>query len=207
MTNKYFRLISIGPSLSGKTYNLINVILPAIKDEYIKILITKTSTQDLYKDNIKMFDLVINNYSDELLRKLLNKAKENNYNKNILFIFDDNANDLKSFYNKKDNPIYDLILNNRHWHMSVIFLFQDITQSSTPIRKNYDIAIFFKINRNEFNKFYQDFNIDYEKKTLEKIFKYVFDKPYNYLMIRREKGGSLIFFKNQKKISFNDISY
>lgn len=164
MKNKPFRCIIFGRSASGKTYLLLNEILPGIIDKFTIIFVmTRQHNRSRYK---KALDQYLKGrsirfiYSDfgKHLDKIYNKQKDNTVKMNgkevldedddpmfhdeILIIWDD-VLDKKLF----DSDDFKRSFNNfRHVHISTILLTQETNKTINPqIKSNNSLSIFFPL--------------------------------------------------------------
>jgi hypothetical protein len=146
----YFNCLIFGKTKSGKTYFLLNVLYPAIRDLYTHVYIfSRETNKNEYKKAIPNCIFVSAHHVD-ILREIFavqsSKGKEINgttvYDARILIIWDDYL-DEKAF---KDPDFKAQFFNGRHYQISVVML----TQVSngvlkTEIKNNTQISVFFKM--------------------------------------------------------------
>jgi hypothetical protein len=207
LKKKYFRIILLGKSQSGKTYFLENRIIKNIREDYDKIIIF---TDDMNKNSFKKkFEpcSVISKNHEEVLRKMTDKIKksyvynDNNeklYAKNgdllrpynFLFVFDD----IFSPKLLKSEIFIELICILRHLQISVVFITQHCEIIlNRLIKSQSDMIVLMKTSdqysRNRFIDIIQTALInDYEdKKRKEKAM-----KIYNEIVLNNKYGKVIV---------------
>jgi len=158
----YFRCIFYGGTKSGKTYLLLNSVLPSIIDQYDNVFIfTKKDNKTEYEHAMKAmglpethYKMVFSQYILQLKRirmlqeinvneQLSQKKGKTVFNTNILVIWDDVLDE--KLFNEPD--FLDQFTNFRHLQISVILLSQITTKILNPrIKSNVKFYIFFRIN-------------------------------------------------------------
>ncbi len=156
----FFRMIIFGKTKSGKTYLLLNKILPPLKRIYDDVFIFTQPFNEKYY--MRMFQKLnmgiphIHTNEDNMLNIIHNirQLQEKNikgydkdgeviYRSNLLFIFDDIL-DETMFKNKIFVQIF---TNLRHLQVSTILLSQITCKAiNTSLKANTDFIVIFKMN-------------------------------------------------------------
>ncbi len=145
-------------------------------------------------------------YNEDLLRKILNKVKRANKNKpfkdkaKILIVFEDIICSLpkqqrKTIFNK-------LLLNNRHYNISIIINSQSFKFFDTSLRKNCSqICLWRTDNMSELRNYYEEYgallgNTSREQReNFLKLYNYATSGDHDFLYINTHNRPN-IFFKN-----------
>lgn len=158
---KFFRMIVFGSSQSGKTYFVLNILLPSIINSYDTIYVfttkgNKKSYENKFdelnlKKNDQNYEIITKNYIEELenLRDQqednvigTNDIGENIYGSNVLIIWDDILDGKVT----KQKPFRDMFTNMRHLQFSTIFLTQIVNKViTTDMKANTSYFVIFKI--------------------------------------------------------------
>ena len=214
LKNKYFRLIILGKSQSGKSYFLKNRVIKNLREDYDNlVLFTDEMNRNSYKIEYQPCTIIAKKH-DEVLRKMTDKIKqsyvynENNeklYAKNgdllrpnnSLFVFDD-------IFSKKlikSEIFIELLCILRHLQISVIFITQHCEIIlNRLIKSQSDAFVLMKTSdqysRNRFIDIIQTALINEydDKKRKEKAM-----KIYNEFVLGK-KYGKVIVDLNKNKI-------
>jgi len=156
LRDNFFNSIIYGKTKSGKTYFLLNIMYPMIRDLYDKVYIfSRASNYKTYKEAIPNCVFIDHDHG-RAMKDLLNfqiyknideeKSKKDKhqtiYKDNFLIIWDDIL-DEKLF---KDDIFKSQFFNGRHYQISVILLTQVSNKIiTTDIKGNTQVSIYFKI--------------------------------------------------------------
>jgi len=220
-----FRLITLAPSGSGKTYLIANIILNLYKNKFKDIFIFSPSihldsTWESTKNYIEN-DLTINykskqnyffdNFDDVALTEIIKTQteiikyyKENNIIKlpQILIVIDDFADDESIRYNQNLNSLF---TRGRHAGINCIISSQKYHSIANIIRINASDIITFKLfNKRDLETLIDGVSALVEKKqTLLKMYDLsVNDEPFSFLYIKlnsRDKSN-MFFIRFEKKL-------
>ena len=102
--------------------------------------------------------------------------------------------------NKIKQLLKELVMNRRHYHMSIFFLCQTYKSLEPDIRKLFSNIFLFKVSKREMEDIMDEI-IEYHADNIDKIIKLVFDRPYNFLFINTD---SQRLFKNFDELIFSD---
>jgi hypothetical protein len=153
----FFRCCIFGASQSGKTYWLVNILIPDIINQYDEIFVfTRSHNNEQYKRVFKKYrkdvHIINRNFIGALtkIRKLqdanIKKVKKNGepvYHANLLLIWDD-VLDEKLF---RDPSFLDQFTNLRHLQASTIVISQILNQAvTTQMKANTNIFVLFRMN-------------------------------------------------------------
>jgi hypothetical protein len=207
MDSKFFRCIIFGSSGSGKTYLVLNRILPMLKNSYDNVIVfTRSHNNKQYRKAIKKifgdYPTIINSNFKGNLKKIRVKQERNEdkelskkedhpvYRSNLLFIWDDILDE--SLF--KDQDFMDQFTNMRHLQCSTIVLSQVSNKViNTQMKANTNYFIFFKLN----NKIQRRMALNMIEEVVDWKFgskdpaedskkiwnKNVIDKKYGYIVI------------------------
>ncbi len=209
-----FSLLSCGARGSGKSvvtccmlewlhsyFDQVFVFSPTIElDNKYKLMFDKLDMDFEFGIN------VFKDYDEGVLTSLLSKIKRANKNKpfkdkaRILFIYDDIISLLPK--NKRRTNFNKLILNNRHFNVSMIINSQSLKLFDSNFRKNCSQIILFRTdNVLELKNYYEEFSAllgtcNKEcKENFMKIYNYATSDPHSFLYINSHNYPN-IFFKN-----------
>ena len=198
----HFCLIISGKPASGKSSLAIS-LLTAKKEkrvyrgrfDHIITFVPTHSLKSLKKNPFEDLDEKKQN-SELTLENLedaydLIKMHSNNGESTLLYL-DDMASDLKQ--NVKVEELFNrIVLNRRHLLCSIIFLVQYWKSIPINVRKNSSHIILYKTLNKLENSAVFDEVLNLHRDDIDKIFKYVVDKRFNFLMIDINRGR---FYKN-----------
>lgn len=209
-----FSWINCGVRGAGKTtltFSLIDKL-----DSYFHNIIVFSPTIDLdmkwkmlFEKLDREFEFGINvftKYSEDVLRKILNKIKKKNKNKpfkdkvRTLIVYDDIVCGLpkqqrKTVFNK-------LLLNNRHYNVSIIVNSQKFSLFDTALRVNCSQICLWKTwNYIELKKYIDEFsavlgqNGKEQRENFLKLYYYATSDPHSFFFINTHNPTQL-FYKN-----------
>ena len=113
--------------------------------------------------------------------------------KNSLLILDDNGEDMKKVL---PSTINKLVSNSRHYRLSIICLFQKITQAPTILRANADSIISFPAcSYLEREALWKEISTC-DRKTFQRIFNEATEKKHSFLVSIIDKGGRLRHYRD-----------
>ena len=154
--NRYFNCFIYGMTGSGKTYFLMNVMYPIVKDLYQQVYVFSRATNfDEYKkaipkcvfiaeQHLPLLKAIMKKQEIEGVDEVKTKSQHKTvYKENILFIWDDYL-DLKTF---KDDIFKSQFYNGRHYQISVIVMSQ-VTNNviTTDLRGNTGLSVYFRVS-------------------------------------------------------------
>ncbi len=160
-----------------KHFDLIFLISPtAMRDDKMKELVDDIGDQyyqDLTNENLDDIMARIDAHTEE--RKNKKKKGKPAY----CIIYDDIIHQIKS---KNAKLVTLLATQNRHRHVTNVYLLQKFNSMPTLIRANLDIISFFRSdNKKELATFFEEQNSDED--TLKKLYEYATKAPYSFLTI------------------------
>lgn len=202
LPNTAFFMSIIGSAGSGKTSILLNML--SKKEMYrqafdaVHVVIPPSSIgsmkNNIFEGHRRMYeDLTI-----DVLEHIVNEAKDMAEDKeNSLIVIDDFAAALKD--KEIQRTFFDMIVNRRHYRLSIIILVQTYSALPLRIRKTLSHFITFKPrNRKETKNIWEEL-IQIPQKDADDLMRFVFhDGPYNFLMAETATNR---FFKNFDEIS------
>ena len=198
-----FRMLIIGPSVSGKTNTLLHLInnLHPIDKIYLyakdidykkyQFLINKREQAGLKNlSDPKAFIEYSNDMSDALDDiKNYNKIRD----KKVLIAFDDMISDIE--YNKDFKKIIkELFYRGRKINISLVFITQSYFRALKDIRLNITHYILMKIcNKRELKRIAEENSGHLDYKEFLKIYNYCTREPYSFMMIDTRPTASVTF--------------
>lgn len=136
---------------------------------------------------------------DELTFENLQYVKDNlEPDENTCIIFDDMGAYLKN--NETRKLLKEMIMNRRHYKISIYFLVQTYYSIEKDVRKLFSNLIIFKISPHEMLNITSE-QIEQHNDKIHDIVKIVYDKKFNFLFINTE---SQRLFKNWDELIFED---
>ncbi len=189
----------IGKPGSGKT-NLIYQIMKSITNKcYDKIYLFQPEKSRISMKD-KLFDQLPDERKfDELTSENLEYIKDNlDEDENIAILFDDMGAYLKN--NETRKLLKELIMNRRHYHISIYFLVQTWYSIEKDVRKLFSNLFIFKCSRHEMLNITSEM-IEQHSDKINEIVKIVYDKPHNFLFINVD---SQRMFKCFDELIFHD---
>jgi KaiC/GvpD/RAD55 family RecA-like ATPase len=191
----------VGKPGSGKTSMLYSFMKSKklLAKVYDKIyLFQPEQSRQSMKD--KLFDQLPDDQKfDELTVENLEYIKDNlDEEENVAIIFDDMGAYLKN--NETRKLLKELIMNRRHYHISIYFLVQTWYSIEKDIRKLFSNLFIFKCSRHEMLNITSEM-IEQHNDKINEIVKIVYDKPHNFLFINVD---SQKMFKGFDELIFRD---
>ena len=209
------RIALVGPSQSGKTTLITNMILNIYRGCFERIYIFSASINidaswKPVKDYIEN-ELNINTQKEKVffedndfdnLNQIINNQKHvieylkhRNIKQlyNILIVFDDM---LDSGSMKHNSLLTSLYVRGRHFNCSVITSTQMFRGLDSIIRKNLQSLYVFRLSHfKEYEAIAEEVSNFVDKKTFRQLYKIATDEPFNFLLIRlKEKNIDNIFW-------------
>lgn len=146
---------------------------------------------------IEAYEIPKNNihkrYSEIFMKRIMKEIKKKNKGKpfsekmNILFIFDDMITQLPK--NKKFTAFNQLLLNNRHFNVSIMILSQSYHLLDSNVRKNASQLILFKSeNLMEIKNFYEELSGAVGKENFIKLYEFATAEPHDFLYINYHRS-------------------
>ena len=193
------RSLIIGPSASGKTYLLNNLITNIYKHCFERVYIFSQSiyldrTYDPIKETqkeIKHEDLYFETFDEAALQNIINnhsriiaKLKDEKTKEmyNICIVIDDFIDDRRISNNSK--ALNSLFIRGRHSFISTICLIQKYISVSPMIRLNVSALMIFKLkNMKDLNALLDETSALINKKKLLEIYERAIEQKYNFLYI------------------------
>lgn len=117
---------------------------------------------------------------------------------NVCILFDDMGAYLKN--NDTRKLLKEIIMNRRHYHISIYFLVQTWYSIEKDVRKLFSNLFIFKCSRHEMLNITSEM-IEQHNDKIGEIVKIVYDKPHNFLFINVD---SQRMFKNWDEMIFED---
>ncbi len=219
-----FSMLVIGPTKSGKSVLVFNIIKQFYKDAFdMVILISPTGKSDDVQAALKLpKSRVITDLkkATDALKKIIEVQQEQidkvGYEKakNILIYFDDVVSDY-SFMNS--NEVITMFIRNRHYKCSVILCSQYYKAIPRKIRMQSACNIFFNVSETELTVLAEDFEPPgLPRKAFIRTLQQVLSEPYAFITIamfsgwneRFRKGlAQVINFGSQDSLKKKDIPY
>jgi len=193
------RSLIIGPSASGKTYLLNNLITNIYKNCFERVYIFSQSiyldrTYDPIKETqkeIKNEDLYFETFDEAALQNIINnhsriiaklKDEKSKEMYNICIVIDDFIDDRRISNNSK--ALNSLFIRGRHSFISTICLIQKYISVSPMIRLNVSALMIFKLkNMKDLNALLDETSALINKKKLLEIYERAIEQKYNFLYI------------------------
>ena len=219
-----FSMINCGCRGAGKSTNTlflldtldsyfdeVFIFSPTIElDVKYKVLFDKLDREFEFGKNIFI------EYNESILSSILRKIKRVNKNKpfkdkvRVLMVFDDIICSLpkqqrKTIFNK-------LLLNNRHYNVSIIINSQSFKLFDTSLRKNCSQIVLYRTdNMSELRNYYEEYGallgmtFKEQRENFLKIYNYATQDPHSFLYINTHNRPN-IFFKNlDEQINVSEI--
>lgn len=220
-----FRSIVLGPSGSGKSILIQNMILDIYKDCFSRIYIFSPSidvdfqtwqpVKDYINKNITNDEneqMYFNNFDEEALsniintqRKIIEYQKKHNHKKlfSILIVIDDYADS----YHVSHHPLINgLFTKSRHSQISVIVGSQKFRALSNIIRVNASNLYVFKIrNYSDLQAFIDEVAAIAPKDVILQMYHLATDEPYSFLTVNltSKDKHKMFLIRFDKALTFN----
>ena len=212
------RSLIIGPSASGKTYLLNNLITNIYKNCFERVYIFSQSiyldrTYDPIKETqkeIKNEDLYFETFDEAALQNIINnhsriiaklKDEKSKEMYNICIVIDDFIDDRRISNNSK--ALNSLFIRGRHSFISTICLIQKYISVSPMIRLNVSALIIFKLkNMKDLNALLDETSALINKKKLLEIYERAIEQKYNFLYINLmvDNINEMFFINFEKQV-------
>jgi hypothetical protein len=204
-----FKMVVAGPSNSGKTYSLLNLIYKG--HIYFDTLTIVSSTAKEQSEKFSLLEDLAEIFPNKfrfMSKPSSVKFKDYNKDKVNVVIFDDlqeatKKEEIEAFIN-----CYTL---GRHHGISPIFLAQDYYKVPIRIRSNSSHYMFFKTtSQKAINRFHLDIASDLEKEAFYRIYKAATEpqmdvKEWPYLVVdTTQKAACLRYRRNFKELLLTD---
>lgn len=208
--NRSFFMSITGKAGSGKSSFFLNSIKSSKKDyrvyrnqfNHIEIIMPKTS----FKSVEKIFeyhdeDKIHHELTGELLERLHDKIEaRSEEDESTLLIIDDFSSSLR--LKDVELELFKLASNRRHLRMSIMIIQHGILSLNPRLRKLLTHLVMFKTtNKKEREALEELLPLDNKQEYIE-LYEYVWDKPYEFLMVDLEKGRDKGLFKSLNLIEF-----
>jgi GTPase SAR1 family protein len=211
------RSMLVGPSSSGKTVLLSNMILDIYRDCFSRIYIWSPSinvdstwlpVKDYIRDHIKPNErekIYFDSYeSSELEAVIKTQQKVIDYQKEqkhkdlyqILILVDDFIDDPS--FTRKSQLLHQLYIRGRHYMISTITATQVYKAVSPVIRKNMTHLFIYRLrNYADLEAIVEELSAVYDKKTLLEIYHAAIDEPYSFLYVNLMSKDRTKMFMNK----------
>jgi len=208
--NRSFFMSITGKAGSGKSSFFLNSIKSSKKDyrvyrnqfNHVEIIMPKTS----FKSVEKIFeyhdeDKIHHELTGELLERLHDKIESRSEeDESTLLIIDDFSSSLR--LKDVELELFKLASNRRHLRMSIMIIQHGILSLNPRLRKLLTHLVMFKTtNKKEREALEELLPLDNKQEYIE-LYEYVWDKPYEFLMVDLEKGRDKGLFKSLNRIEF-----
>jgi len=219
------RSIVLGPSGSGKSILLQNMILDIYKDCFSRIYIFSPSINvdfQTWEPVKKYINKSINNTHDENFyydnfdeealhsiintqRKIVEYQKKNDHKKlfQILVIIDDFADNFKVSHHPLINALF---TRGRHSCISTIVATQKFHALSNIIRINAtDLYVFRLRNYSDLQAFLDEVSALAEKTVILQMYKMATDEPFSFLYVRltAKNKNDMFFIRYEKRLELS----
>ena len=220
------RAVILGPSGSGKSILLQNMILDIYKDCFSRVYIFSPSINVDYQTwepvkkylekEIKAKDdeqFYFDHYDEDALsniittqRKIIEYQKKHNHNKlfSILIVVDDFADDVK--FSRNSKLLHSLFTRGRHSQISTVVATQKFNALSPIIRVNAsDLYVFRLRNYSDLQAFLDEVSAIAPKDVILQMYHLATDEPFSFLTVKlTSKDRNKIFMiRFDKQLSFN----
>ncbi len=218
------RSIVLGPSHSGKSVLIQNMILDIYRDCFSRIYVMSPSINVDYQtwEPVKKYiDKNIQNTHDEEFyfdsfneaalsdiintqKKIVEYQKKNNHHKlfQILIIIDDFADNYKVSHHPLINALF---TRGRHSCISTVVATQKFHALSNIIRINAtDLFVFRLRNGSDLQAFLDEVGALADKNVILEMYRMATDEPFSFLYVRlsAKKKDDMFFIRFEKKLTF-----
>ena len=220
------RAVILGPSGSGKSILLQNMILDLYRDCFSRIYIFSPSINVDYQtwEPVKKYinktipqnddeEFYYDRYDEESLnniittqRKIIEYQKKQNHNKlfSILIVVDDFADDVK--FSRNSKLLHSLFTRGRHSQISTVVATQKFNALSPIIRVNAsDLYVFRLRNYSDLQSFLDEVSAIAPKDVILQMYNLAVSEPYSFLTVKfTSKDKDKIFMiRFEKQLTFN----
>lgn len=141
----------------------------------------------LSPEGITVFETLTDGVLEQIYSVLEKKPKD----EHVLLITDDCGEDLKKC---KPNLLNKLISNSRHLGVSLIGIFQKLSQSPTIWRSNTDtFVVFSATSTREIDALWNEIGVN-SRAEFHKMFHATTQGPYSFFVASLDKGGRIRYF-------------
>lgn len=202
------RIIINGASKSGKTTLLMKLLKQVPKKKYV-VLISSSLQQDLYQENMELFDKVYPQASDDIVDQIF-ELRQTMKNSILFFVvFDDIGASKDNYLHSNSSTLKSHVANAAHEMIHYVFLCQQLVQLGTIIRDNVDVIYTFNpSHRTEHRMMMNEFLPHITPSQFKNLIRESFvgpNKQYNYLKLVRNGNKFQVFLNGEKPAAFNDI--
>ena len=219
------RSIILGPSGSGKSILLQNMILDIYKGCFSRVYIFSPSINVDYQtwEPVKKYLEEVNNgnkdeeyyfdhYEEEGLfniidtqKKIIEYQKKHNHNKlfSILIVVDDFADDVK--FSRNSKLLHSLFTRGRHSQISTIVATQKFNALSPIIRVNAsDLYVFRLRNYSDLQTFLDEVSAIASKDVILEMYNLAVDEPFSFLTVKltSKNKNDIFMIRFDKKLKF-----
>ena len=198
-----FRMLIIGPSVSGKTKTLLHLIdkfHPIHKiylygkdtdEEKYQYLINKREQARIKNLNDPHAFIEYSNDMNDVLEDINNYNKKRD--KKVLIIFDDMIADIMRS-EKFKAIVKELFIKCRKLNISIVFITQSYFRTPKDVRLNSTHYILIKIgNKNELKSIAEENSGHLDFKDFLKIYNYCTNEPYSFMMVDTRPNARITF--------------
>ena len=191
--NLHSFIVLVGSARSGKSSLLINMFTN--KNIYYKVfdhVVVCMSIHSINSMKENIFDdlppeQVYNELNDQTLESIIDQISGwSDENENTVIVIDDFATSLKN--KAVTRLINQICANRRHYKTSIILSVQWLNSISLNMRKQINYIIAFKFKNNKELRCVADEFTKYDYNEFQEIAEYVFDKPYEFMVIDRDNN-------------------
>ena len=196
-------MVICGSAGSGKTSFMINMLTSrsAYKKVYenVHVVMPRHSVSSLKQNVFKSHDKMHDELDIGTLACIYDKVKEAaEEGDNSLIIMDDVTVHLKDLEVQK--MLRDLILNRRHYRLSIWILSQTYNSLPLAIRKTISHLVMFKPrNKKEYQNIFEEL-LFIDRDIGDKLQGFIYDKPYSFMFSDIDTGE---IFKNFDLVKIN----
>ena len=222
------RSIILGPSGSGKSILLQNMILDIYKNCFSRVFIFSPSINVDYQtwEPVKKYlDKEVNDsedqgdtfyfdhYDEEGLfkiidtqRKIIEYQKKHNHHKlfSVLIVVDDFADDVK--FSRNSKLLHSLFTRGRHSQISTVVATQKFNALSPIIRVNAsDLYVFRLRNYSDLQAFLDEVSAIADKNSILEMYSMATDEPFCFLTVKltAKNKNDIFMIRFDKKLKFN----
>lgn len=170
---------------SGKSYLTKNIIYEIAKQKKADVIFCLSNTAHLTTDYNFLQSKYIKKFSENFIFDVIRSQEKLQRQKrpHILLIIDDCVGNST---NKKESSvnsslISEIFMTGRHYNISLIFLNQSVTNStSTAQRNNSDYSLFSKLNKQQLENMYEALPLPINKRDFTSI---IYNNTQNYKFV------------------------